>query len=221
MFGDVCSMQVRDVHKSFGSRVVLAGAEFSVSQGELVGIIGENGAGKSTLLRILAGELGPDRGEVVHRGALGYCPQRVVLNAELTVSQHLKYFQDAYKTRTLDRAHELVDQLGFRQYMKTRTRELSGGTKQKLNLTLALMHEPALVLMDEPYQGFDWQNYLNFWAITEDLRDRGCSVLVISHIAHDTERFDTLHKLRDGVVVPEHATGAVAHTADRTERSLT
>lgn len=79
------------------------------------------------------------------------------------------------------------------------------------------VHEPTMVLMDEPYQGFDWQNYLNFWDITEDLRDRGCSVLVISHIAHDTERFDTLYKLRDGLVVPEQTAGAASHF-ERTER---
>lgn len=201
MFGEVYSLQARNIHKNFGSRTVLGGVTFDVVAGELAGIIGENGAGKSTLLRILAGELRPDRGEVVHSGALGYCPQKIVLNSELTVQQHLRFFQHAYEIDDLDRANELIDRLGFAEYRTTRAGELSGGTKQKLNLTLALMHDPKIVLMDEPYQGFDWQNYLNFWSITESLRSRGCSVLVISHIAHDTERFDTLYRLRDGRVV--------------------
>lgn len=206
MFDDVYSLQVRDIHKSYGSRTVLAGVDFNVMAGELVGIIGENGAGKSTLLRILAGELRPDRGGVTHRGALGYCPQRIVLNSELTVHQHLRFFQRAYQVRSLERANDLIDQLGYAEYRRTRAGELSGGTKQKLNLTLALMHDPRLVLMDEPYQGFDWQNYLNFWSITETLRNRGCSVLVISHIAHDTERFDTLYNLRAGSIAAAGST---------------
>ncbi len=205
MFSDVYSLQARDIHKSYGNRAVLAGVDFGVEVGELVGIIGENGAGKSTLLRILAGELRPDRGEVVHNETLGYCPQKIVLNSELTVQQHLRFFQHAYQVKDLDRANDLIDQLGYAMYRTTRAGELSGGTKQKLNLTLALMHDPRIVLMDEPYQGFDWQNYLNFWSITEDLRERDCSVLVISHIAHDTERFDTLYHLREGQVVPGRA----------------
>lgn len=193
-------MEVHDVHKSYGRRRVLAGVELTVEPGELLGIIGENGAGKTTLLRILAGELRPDRGEVTVYGSLGYCPQRIVVNDELTVDQHLTFFRHAYQVQRLSRAYELVERLGYSQYLKTRAGALSGGTRQKLNLTLALMHEPDVVLMDEPYQGFDWQNYLNFWAIAEDLRVRGCAVLVISHIAHDTERFDRIFHLRGGRV---------------------
>lgn len=83
---------------------------------------------------------------------------------------------------------------------------LSGGTKQKLNLVLALMHDPGVVLMDEPYQGFDWDNYLTFWSITRELRERGQSVLVISHIAHDVKRFDRLHRLLAGRIVEEKTT---------------
>ncbi|RJQ81482.1 ABC transporter ATP-binding protein [Pseudonocardiaceae bacterium YIM PH 21723] len=165
-----------------------------------MGIIGENGAGKTTLLRILAGELRSDHGDVMHSGKLGYCPQRIVLNKELTVEQHLRYFQQAYRARNLGIAYEMMDRLNFSSYRRTRTGELSGGTQQKLNLTLALMHDPDVVLMDEPYQGFDWENYLNFWKIADELRSRGCSVLIISHIAHDTNRFDRLLYLRGGVM---------------------
>jgi ABC-2 type transport system ATP-binding protein len=202
LFDDIYSLQVRDIHKSFGGRTVLAGVEVSVMAGELVGIIGENGAGKTTLLRILAGVLRPDRGDVLHRGTIGYCPQGLVLNSDLTVHQHLRFFQQAYQVENLDRADELIDRLGYGEFRSTRAGELSAGTKQKLNLTLALMHDPNVLLMDEPYQGFDWQNYLNFWSIAENLRDRGCSLLVISHIAHDVERFDVLYKLRSGRLVP-------------------
>ncbi|MBB5803064.1 ABC-type multidrug transport system ATPase subunit [Saccharothrix ecbatanensis] len=197
------TLQAVDVHKAFGPRRVLEGVDFALRPGEIMGIIGENGAGKTTLLRILAGELKPDRGSVAHRDRLGYCPQRIVLNDELTVDQHLRYFRSAYHLDSLDRAEELVERLDLAKYRRARAGVLSGGTRQKLNLVLALMHDPGVVLMDEPYQGFDWDNYLTFWSITGELRDRGQSVLVISHIAHDLERFDRMSRLRAGRVVAE------------------
>ncbi|MFE9749585.1 ABC transporter ATP-binding protein [Saccharothrix saharensis] len=197
------TLRAVDLHKAFGTRQVLRGVDFSLRRGEIMGIIGENGAGKTTLLRVLSGELKADRGAVVHRDRLGYCPQRIVVNDELTVEQHLRYFQCAYRLTSLDRAQELVERLDLARYRRTKAGVLSGGTRQKLNLVIALMHDPGVVLMDEPYQGFDWDNYLAFWSITRELRDRGQSVLVISHIAHDVERFDRLHRLRGGQVVEE------------------
>jgi ABC-type multidrug transport system ATPase subunit len=191
-------LRVVDLHKAFRGRPVLSGVDFELQPGELFGIIGENGAGKSTLLRILAGELAADRGDIIYSATLGYCPQSIVLNDELTVEQHLKFFQRAYRLPGLLRAHELVERLGFDQHRGTRAGVLSGGTRQKLNLTIALMHDPDIVLMDEPYQGFDWDNYLNFWDIAGELRDQGRTVLIISHIAHDIERFDRLCRLRSG-----------------------
>ncbi|MFC4852743.1 ABC transporter ATP-binding protein [Actinophytocola glycyrrhizae] len=205
-------LRVVDLHKAFRGRPVLSGIEFELQPGELFGIIGENGAGKSTLLRILAGELPADRGDIIYAGTLGYCPQNIVLNDDLTVEQHLRFFQRAYRLPGLLHAHELVERLGFDQHRGTRAGLLSGGTRQKLNLTIALMHDPDIVLMDEPYQGFDWDNYLNFWDIAGELRDRGRTVLIISHIAHDIERFDRLRRLRDGQLdesaVIEEVTGA-------------
>ncbi|MGH2344723.1 MAG: ABC transporter ATP-binding protein [Chloroflexota bacterium] len=193
--------------KSYGRHVVLRDLNLCVAPGLLVGIVGENGAGKSTLLRILAGELGPTRGTVRMNGALGYCPQTVVLNEALTVAQHLDYFRAAYRLPTLTRADELLDQLNFRHYRQAVVGTLSGGTKQKLNLTLALMHDPAVLLLDEPYQGFDWETYLQFWALAQDLRTRGCTVLVISHLFFDRDRFDLLYRLKDGALARETSLG--------------
>jgi ABC-2 type transport system ATP-binding protein len=191
-------LRVVDLHKTFRGRPVLSGIDFELQSGELFGIIGENGAGKSTMLRILAGELAADRGDIIYAGTLGYCPQEIVLNDELTVEQHLRFFQRAYRLPGLLRAHELVERLGFDHHRGTRAGVLSGGTRQKLNLTIALMHDPDIVLMDEPYQGFDWDNYLNFWDIAAELRDQGKTILIISHIAHDIERFDRLRRLCGG-----------------------
>ena len=137
------TLYVADVRKAFGRRQVLDRVDFTLERGELAGIVGENGAGKTTLLRILAGELKPDHGWVIPRGRLGYCPQRTVLNDSLTVAQHLRYFQRAYQLEDLHRAHELVERLNFTQYRASRVRSLSGGTRQKLNLVIALMHDPV------------------------------------------------------------------------------
>jgi ABC-type multidrug transport system ATPase subunit len=194
-------LSVQGVAKAFGRfrrHQVLRDIAFTIAPGALVGIVGENGSGKSTLLKILAGELRPDRGHVELDGALGYCPQDVILNETLSVAQHLDYFAAAYGVSNLDRAGELVDRLAYQPYRNATVATLSGGTKQKLNLTLALMHNPQVLLLDEPYQGFDWETYLRFWDLAAELRARGCAVLIISHLLFDQQRFDALYQLHDG-----------------------
>ncbi|RNL84217.1 ABC transporter ATP-binding protein [Halostreptopolyspora alba] len=193
-------LRVTGVRKAYGRKSVLEGVDLRVRPGRLVGVVGENGSGKTTLLRILSGELTPDVGSVHLDGSLGYCPQHPVLNTELTVDQHLRYFQIAYRLRRLGRAEELIDRLGFAHYRTMPVKHLSGGTRQKLNLLLALMHDPAVVLLDEPYQGFDWETYLRFWELASELSAAGKAIVVVSHLAYDTERLDALHRLRGGVL---------------------
>lgn len=191
-------LQAKELYKSYGRHKVLRGVSFEIAPGTLVGIVGENGAGKSTLLRILAGDMRPSRGAVLRSGAMGYCPQQVILNDALTVDQHLDYFRAAYNITSLRRADELVEQLGYQAYRRELVGTLSGGTKQKLNLTLALMHQPEVLLLDEPYQGFDWETYLRFWELAALLRERGRAVLVISHLFFERQRFDALYRLQAG-----------------------
>jgi ABC-2 type transport system ATP-binding protein len=193
-------LRSQDLYKSFGRRKVLQGVNFSIYPGTLVGIVGENGSGKSTLLRILAGELRPNHGNVVRHGPMGYCPQTVILNDALTVNQHLDYFRAVYNISDLRRAGELVEMLGYQEYRQHLVGTLSGGTKQKLNLTLALMHQPHLLLLDEPYQGFNWEIYLRFWDLVTELRERGCALLVISHLFFEQARFDEVYRLQEGQV---------------------
>ncbi len=193
-------LQAQDLYKSYGRRKVLRGVSFEIAPGTLVGIVGENGADKSTLLRILAGDLRPSRGKVLRSGAMGYCPQRVILNDALSVNQHLDYFRAAYNITSPRRADELVEQLGYQAYRRELVGTLSGGTKQKLNLTLALMHQPDVLLLDEPYQGFDWETYLRFWELVSVLRERGRAVLVISHLFFERQRFDALYRLQAGQI---------------------
>lgn len=191
---------VRDVCKAYRQRPVLRGVSLDLYPGQLVGIVGENGAGKSTLLRILAGDLAADSGTVERAGRLGCCPQETVLHQAFTVEQHLQFFQAAYGISDLTRAYELLQELTFRDYRHERVAVLSGGTRQKLNLVLALMHDPQVLLLDEPYQGFDWETYLRFWDLAAALRDRGCAVLVVSHLAYDASRLDILYRLEAGVL---------------------
>lgn len=193
-------MDVTGVHHAFGRREVLRGVDLHLQPGTLVGIFGENGAGKTTLLRILCGELRPQAGLVHHHGRFGYCPQQAVLNDAFTVRQHLEFFRTAYAVPDLVRAEEVMETLAFTEYADTPTGVLSGGTRQKLNLTLALMHNPQTLLLDEPYQGFDWETYLRFWDLAQRLRTTGTAVLVVSHLAHDTDRLDQVFDLSNGTL---------------------
>ncbi|KAF4407685.1 MULTISPECIES: ABC transporter ATP-binding protein [Streptomyces] len=204
-------LEARDVHKSFRAHHVLRGADLRVAPGQLVGVVGENGSGKSTLLKTLAGTLPADRGEVRLSGSLGYCPQVPVLNHNLTVGQHLRYFAAAHRLPGLDRGRELIRRLGYEQYEEKPAGELSGGTLQKLNLTLALLHDPDVLLLDEPYQGFDWETYLHFWDLVEDLRERGRAVVIITHLVFEQDRFDRLEDLVGGRLEPRTVSGRDTH----------
>jgi len=203
-------LAAQGICKSFGRRRVLTGLDLDVAPGEMVAVVGENGTGKTTLLRILAGDLRPDAGTVTIGGRPGYCPQTVILDEALTVDQHVRYFQAAYGISSLARAGELIERLGFAASRGQRAGTLSGGTRQKLSLTLALMHDPPVLLLDEPYQGFDWQTYLAFWDLASELTAAGTATVVISHLVFENKRFDRICHLADGRIqeVSGHAPAA-------------
>jgi ABC-type multidrug transport system ATPase subunit len=183
---------------------VLRGLSVALYPGEVVGLVGENGAGKSTLMKILVGELAPDAGSVTGNGRLGYCPQQPVVYERLTCDEHFELFGRAYgmtPARQRRSASGLYEALGFERYAATRAAQLSGGTLAKLNLGLALLADPAVLLLDEPYAGFDFDTYLKFWELVAQRREAGRSVLIISHFVTDAERFDRIVTLRDGMAV--------------------
>ncbi len=198
-------LKTDDIHKSYRSHHVLKGVDIEVGPGKLVGIVGENGSGKSTLLKILAGELKSSKGKVEVHGSIGYCPQSPVVNESLTVAEHLAYFKEAYKLPDTQYAEHLLDELHFRKFKDERAGNLSGGTRQKLNLTIALMHQPAVLLLDEPYQGFDWETYLRFWDVVEELKRSGKTILVISHLIFEQKKFDHILQLKDGRITEAKA----------------
>ena len=187
--------------KSYSRRLVLRDVNLELRPGEMVGIVGENGAGKSTLLRILVGLSLPDRGRYRVRGRIGYCPQELLIFDHLTVRENLTYFAVAYGLADPAGAgSELLERLGFKEYEHTRAEHLSGGTRQKLNLTISLLHAPDVLILDEPYSGFDWETYLDFWKLADGLRAEGRSLLVVSHLIYERDRFDRIYQLNKGVL---------------------
>lgn len=201
------------MRKSYGRHQVLCGVDLAAGPGQLVAVVGENGSGKSTLLKILAGTLAADAGTVRLTGALGYCPQEPVLSDNLTVDQHFRYFAAAYRLASLRRADELAGLLGYAQHRREPAGALSGGTRQKLNLTLALLHDPDVLLLDEPYQGLDRETYLRFWDLTADLRARGRAIVIITHLVFEQDRFDLLADLSGGRLTRRVPSGKDGHAS--------
>ena len=186
------------ITKSFGRHRVLVDAGLEAHAGQAVAIVGENGAGKTTLLRICAGLVPPDRGTVRSQARPGYCPQQPGLVDLLTADEHLVLFGGALG---LDRAAALragrrtLESLGFPPDEKALVRDLSGGTRQKLNLALALLGDPRLLLLDEPYQGFDRGSYVDFWEHVDGWRREGRAVVVVTHLLAELERVDRVVEL--------------------------
>lgn len=182
---------------------VLRGVSFELDAGAMVGLVGENGSGKSVLMRVIAGSLTPDRGSITVQGRLGYCPQVPMLYDKLTCDETFDLFGHAYRlggATTRERAHQLYESLSFGRFRSELVENLSGGTRQKLNLAIALLNDPTVLLLDEPYAGFDWETYQAFWSIAGSLRQQGTTILIISHFIQEQERFDQILRLKDGVL---------------------
>ncbi len=181
--------------KQFGEKRVLDNFDFSVGSSEVVAVTGENGCGKSTLLKLCCGMITPDSGTVTRRGKLGYCPQDPGLLPRLTINEHLAVFGVGFginPRRAVIMGRGQLRSLGVPDSENGRLGTLSGGTRQKVNLALALLNDPDLILLDEPYQGFDHGTYVDFWDLVDDWRDEGKSVVVITHLLTETKRADRL-----------------------------
>ena len=191
---------LRGVSKKIGGRWLLHGVDLDLHRGETLALVGENGAGKSTLVRIIAGIDGHDGGEIRVDGRIGYCPQEPGLLDLLSADEHLVFFGRGLGLARAEShrvGHELFDSLGFPTRMRTTVaRHLSGGSKQKLNLALALLGDPDVLLLDEPYTGFDSGTYHCFWEHVERWKDEGRACLVVTHFLGERERVDRVHELR-------------------------
>jgi len=192
-------LSLRGVEKRISGRWILRGVDLDLGRGETLALVGENGAGKSTLVRMIAGIDRCDGGEIDVRGRIGYCPQEAGLLDLLTPEEHLVFFGrglglDAAASR--ERGRELLAEFGFRgPQLNVVASRLSGGSRQKLNLALALLGDPDILLLDEPYTGFDGGTYLCFWEHVEAWKHEGRACLVVTHFLGERERVDRIHEL--------------------------
>ncbi len=186
------------ISKRFGGTRILDGVDLTVEGGEVVALTGENGAGKTTLLRICAGLVRADAGRITVGGRIGYCPQVPGLFDLLTADDHLVMFGRGAglgRAESLERGRALLSEFDYPVHERSVTRDLSGGTRQKLNLILGLLSDPALLLLDEPYQGFDRGTYVNFWDHCDRWREEGRAVVVVTHMLAELERADRVIEL--------------------------
>ncbi|MDQ7841595.1 MAG: ABC transporter ATP-binding protein [bacterium] len=189
--------------RSFGPVAAVDRISFSVAPGEVFGLIGPDGAGKTTLLRLLAGILDPSEGSATVAGAdvrtqpellrqrIGYMPQTFALYRDLTVGENLHFFAEAYQVPRGEIASRTERLLAFSRlgpFVRKLAEHLSGGMRQKLALACTLIHEPRLLLLDEPTTGVDPVSRREFWSILYDLNSRGTTVLVATPYMDEADR---------------------------------
>lgn len=189
-------LTVTGLCKSYRRRPVLRDVGLQAYPGQVLAVTGENGSGKTTLLRICAGLETADTGTVHRRAAAGYCPQEPGLFDLLTPAEHFTLFAGG-RARAAAEGRELLASLGVPLHARTLVRDLSGGAQQKLSLALALIGRPELLLLDEPYQGFDQGSYLDFWHHADAWRRQGRAVVVVTHLLPELHRADQVLELRN------------------------
>ena len=208
------AIDVTDLSKSFGGRRVVNEVALQVEQGHICGFLGPNGSGKTTTLRMLCGLLTPDsgRGQVLGlefpreaesiKRQTGYMTQRFSLYEDLTIEENLAFIARVYSLDDVSRrVDETLDKLGLTHRRKQLAGQLSGGWKQRLALAAAVMHEPRLLLLDEPTAGVDPQARRDFWDEIHRLAEEGMTVLVSTHYMDEAERCHEIAYIFNGVLI--------------------
>ena len=210
-------LRLRDVSARRGRHTVLSGINLTIRRGEVVAVVGANGAGKSTLLQLCAGLLRASGGSIERTPNFGYAPQLDSLAPLLTVDEHLRLFGAARgirQGRSVSTGHRLLTRLGWTARGDQPAGTLSGGTQQKLNVALAQLDAPDLLLLDEPYQGLDALAYEDLWALISAWRASGAGVLLVTHLLRDVDLVDRVVELP----APQEDTGRTTHRMPRRER---
>lgn len=200
-----------DIHKSYGKTKALNGFSFEVNDGEVYGVIGPDGAGKSTLMRILTSLLIPDQGTVLMnnldtvkdykqlRQIIGYMPGKFSLYQDLTVEENLSFFATVFNTSIEENYHLIKDIYQQIEPFKTRKAgALSGGMKQKLALSCALIHKPEILILDEPTTGVDPVSRKEFWDMLARLKAQGITIVVSTAYMDEAGRCDRIALMREG-----------------------
>ncbi len=207
------AISVRDLTRRFGEFVAVDRLTFDVRQGEIFGFLGSNGAGKSTTIRMLCGLLEPTSGTALVDGMdvmrdpegvkrrIGYMSQRFSLYEQLTVDQNIRFFAGIYGLTgaTLEKRRRFaLDMAGLAGRERTRAVDLAGGWRQRLALGCAILHEPAILFLDEPTGGVDPISRRQFWRLVDQLSASGVTVLVTTHYLDEAEHCHRLAIIHAG-----------------------
>lgn len=207
-------LQVNDLRKKFKATTAVNGVNLYLDQGESVGLLGPNGAGKSTTISMISTLLQPTSGDIRFKGAdvlkepdairpvLGVVPQEIALYEELTAYENMYFFGKTYGLtgeKLKNKINEVLELVGLTDRKKERIKNYSGGMKRRINMAVSLMHEPELLIMDEPTVGIDPQSRSHILEMVRELnRKKGMSILYTSHYMEEVER------LCDRVYIMDH-----------------
>jgi ABC-2 type transport system ATP-binding protein len=206
-------IEIDQINKSYGDVQAVKNVSFSVAEDSIFGLIGPDGAGKTTIIRMIVSLLKADSGTILFNGkkveenislvrtSIGYMPQRFSLYQDLTVEENLKFFGDLFKIeRSLqkERMHKLYEFSRLEPFKNRRSGNLSGGMKQKLALSCMLMHEPKVIVLDEPTFGVDPVSRTEFWEILKELVKGNTTILVTTAYMDEADLCDEVGLIFDG-----------------------
>ena len=195
-------IEIKDVTKSYGRQKVLQNVSFEIMEGELFGLLGPNGAGKSTLIDILTGIQSMDSGEIFINGKsiktdkveirkhLGLVPQDIALLEELNAVDNLEYFGGLYGLAGQElksQIEKLLEVAGLTDKKKEKVKNYSGGMKRRLNIAVAMLHNPSILILDEPTVGVDAQSRQHIFDYIQSLAEQGTTILYTSHYMEEIE----------------------------------
>jgi ABC-2 type transport system ATP-binding protein len=199
------------VTRRYGAVTAIDGLSFDVARGEMFGLIGPDGAGKTTTIRVTGGLLRPDAGRVsvlgmdpvaAHRaitGEVGYLSQRFSLYGDLTIDENIAFFAEIHGVRRFEAARDrLLDMTQLTPFRARRADRLSGGMKQKLALACTLVHEPKILLLDEPTTGVDPVSRREFWKLLSEFLSRGLTIVMATPYLDEAERCARVALLHEG-----------------------
>ena len=223
--GGMSLLELDQLEKSYGTVSALRGLSLSVPSGCLYGLLGPNGAGKTTALRILATLLAPDQGRVIVAGVdalqeprtvrqlMGYVAQEVAIDKILTGRELLALQGDLYhlpREERNERIDHLVERMSMGDWIDRRCGTYSGGMRRRLDLASGLLHQPQLLVLDEPTVGLDIESRAVIWEVLRDLRDQGTTILLSSHYLEEVEALaDRMAIIDAGQVIAEGAPEAL------------